>query len=112
MPLNYFYRRAGTFGAFIEYGIEKKITQYSTVGALMIVGVPHGVILRMKVIRANQSYIFPIQLSDEIIPSAIAYGTLTPILIYLTVKKLFIEPYEKTKEKEEKEKKQKAYQNK
>jgi hypothetical protein len=40
--------RGGTFGALIEYGVEKKISQLSTVGATMIVGIPHGVMLRLK----------------------------------------------------------------
>ena len=46
IPLRLF--RGGTFGALIEYGIEKKISQLSTIGATMIVGIPHGVMLRLK----------------------------------------------------------------
>jgi len=79
----------------------------------MIVGLPHGVILRLKVIRGNQNYIFPIQLAaEELIPSAIVYGTLLPILAYLTFKTLFMDPYEQEKARNNKEKKQMAYKNK
>ena len=41
-------RRAGVFGAVFEYGIERKITSFSTVGASMSVGVPTGVMVRLK----------------------------------------------------------------
>ena len=40
--------RAGTFGAIVEYGVEKKISMFSTVGATMSVGYPVGVSLRIK----------------------------------------------------------------
>ena len=35
-------------GAMVEYGCEKKITQFSVVGASMVVGVPIGVALKIK----------------------------------------------------------------
>ena len=40
--------RAGTFGAFIEYGVEKKISDQSNVSATMVVGMPMGVNLKLK----------------------------------------------------------------
>ncbi len=48
--------------------------------------------------RASQSLMFPIHLSNEIVPSAIFYGTVTPLLAYYVVKKLVIDPYVKNKE--------------
>ncbi len=30
--------QAGTFGAILEYGVEEKITDHSTLGATMVVG--------------------------------------------------------------------------
>ena len=41
---------------------------------------------------------FPIHLSNEIVPSAIFYGTVTPIIAYYVVKRLIIDPYVKNKE--------------
>ena len=35
-------------------------------GATVIVGIPIGVSLRIKVTRSQQTYLFPIQLADEV----------------------------------------------
>jgi DnaJ homolog subfamily C member 11 len=40
--------RGGTFGMQVEYGAEKKVSQYSTVSATMTVGIPMGVSLKMR----------------------------------------------------------------
>lgn len=40
--------RYGTFGFITEYGAEKKISKYSSVLATVSVGVPTGVILKIK----------------------------------------------------------------
>ncbi|GIY59688.1 dnaJ homolog subfamily C member 11 [Caerostris extrusa] len=65
----------------------------------MIIGIPTGVTLKLKINRANQTFLFPIMLSEELLPSAIFYGTAAPILGYFVLKKLYIDPYhEKQKE--------------
>jgi len=93
--------KAGTFGAILEYGVEEKITSYSTLGATMIVGFPVGVTVRMKLVRSSQSYTFPIHLSDEVILQPIFYGTVVPLLVWFSIKKLILEPQEaRRKEKE------------
>lgn len=40
--------RVGTFGAMLEYGCEKKITQFSHLGASVTVGVPVGVSVKFR----------------------------------------------------------------
>ena len=35
-------------GGLVEYGFEKKITQFSNLGASMVIGVPSGVHLKIK----------------------------------------------------------------
>lgn len=40
--------RGGTFGAIVEYGAEKKVSQNNSVSAAVMVGVPSGVILKIK----------------------------------------------------------------
>jgi hypothetical protein len=57
-----FFLRLGTFGAMIEYGVERRVSTHSTLGATMVVGIPVGVTLRVKLVRASQTYIFPIHL--------------------------------------------------
>lgn len=45
-----------------------------------------------RIIRSSQSYIFPIHLSEEIIPAAIFYAAVTPLVAWFVVKKAIIEP--------------------
>ena len=40
--------RAGLIGLVFEYGCEQKITQFSRLGASVIIGTPVGVTLNMK----------------------------------------------------------------
>jgi DnaJ family protein C protein 11 len=40
--------RAGTFGAVVEYGAEKKVSQHSWLAASVAVGIPSGVTLKIK----------------------------------------------------------------
>ena len=49
--------------------------------------------------RANQAFIFPIHLSQDIVPNAIFYGTIAPLAVFWLVKVTVIDPYLK-KEKE------------
>lgn len=43
--------------------------------------------------RASQTYLFPIHLSEQILPSAVFYATVGPLVVYLAVQKLIISPY-------------------
>ncbi|XP_037828288.1 dnaJ homolog subfamily C member 11 [Lucilia sericata] len=84
--------KVGTFGFLAEYGAEKKVSKYSSVYASVSLGVPTGVILKFKVTRSQQTYIFPIHLSEEIVPAAVFYATVTPVIVWFFVKKSIIEP--------------------
>lgn len=84
--------KGGTFGFLAEYGAEKKVSKYSSVVASVSMGVPTGVTLKIKIIRSTQTYHFPIHLSEEIIPAAIFYATITPLLTYFVLKKTLIDP--------------------
>ena len=67
IPANLFtHYRIGTFGAVVEYGVERRLTPHSNLGATMIVGIPFGVTLKVKLTRASQTYTFPIHLADEV----------------------------------------------
>ncbi|XP_035211787.1 dnaJ homolog subfamily C member 11-like isoform X2 [Stegodyphus dumicola] len=98
----------GVFGAILEYGCDKKISQRSTVGAAVVVGVPSGVSLKLKLVRANQTYLFPILLSEDIVPSAVFYATVTPVLGWFVMKKFVIDPYHERQKKKEAEKSKEA----
>uniref|UniRef100_A0A182QHK4 J domain-containing protein n=1 Tax=Anopheles farauti TaxID=69004 RepID=A0A182QHK4_9DIPT len=92
--------KGGTFGFLSECGAEKKVSKYSSVSATVCVGVPSGVTLKIKIIRSTQTYLFPIHLSEEVIPAAIFYATVTPLLTYFVLKKMVFDPMnEATKQK-------------
>lgn len=79
-----------------------------------MIGVPSGVTLKFKYIRSSQSYIFPIHLSEEVIPAAVCmnkllligtatteslilslqifYATVTPMLVWFVIKRAVIDP--------------------
>ncbi|XP_033100299.1 dnaJ homolog subfamily C member 11-like [Anneissia japonica] len=85
--------KAGSFGAMLEYGVEKKISQHSRLGAKVTIGVPVGVTLKIRLSRANQTFVFPIHLSQEMAPNAIFYGTVVPIAVYWLVKVIIVNPF-------------------
>lgn len=91
--------RVGTFGFMTEYGLEKKVSKYSSLHASVMIGVPSGVTLKIRFIRSSQSYNFNIQLSEEIIPAAIFYATTLPIISYFVLKKCILEPIEFEKQR-------------
>lgn len=97
--------RVGTFGFLTEYGLEKKVSKYSSVHASVMLGVPSGVALKIRFIRSSQSYNFMIQLSEEIIPAAVFYATAVPIISYFILKKCILEPMEAEQHKKTVEKK-------
>lgn len=45
-----------------------------------------------RVIRSSQSFIFPIHLSEEIVPAAVFYASITPLLVWFVIKKTIVEP--------------------
>ncbi|KAJ9599175.1 hypothetical protein L9F63_010352 [Diploptera punctata] len=96
--------KAGTFGAVVEYGAEKKVSQHSSLAASVVLGVPSGVTLKLKLVRANQVYLFPIHLSEEVIPSPVFYATVTPLIAWAVIKKLVVDPIAHTEKEREKEK--------
>lgn len=91
--------KVGTFGFMVEYGVEKKVSKYSSLHASVMFGVPNGVALKVRFIRSSQSYNFNIQLSEEIIPAAMFYATTLPIIGYFVLKKCILEPMETEKQK-------------
>ncbi|XP_041702518.1 dnaJ homolog subfamily C member 11-like isoform X1 [Coregonus clupeaformis] len=85
--------KSGFFGTVVEYGAERKISRHSVLGATVSVGVPQGVSLKIKLNRASQTYFFPIHLTDQLLPSAVFYATVGPLLFYLAIQRLIIRPY-------------------
>uniref|UniRef100_A0A8C6WT55 DnaJ homolog subfamily C member 11 n=1 Tax=Neogobius melanostomus TaxID=47308 RepID=A0A8C6WT55_9GOBI len=84
--------KTGWFGTVVEYGAERKISRHSVLSATVSVGVPQGVTLKIKLSRASQTYLFPVHLTDQLLPSAVFYATVGPLLFYLAVHRLVIIP--------------------
>ncbi|XP_051172125.1 dnaJ homolog subfamily C member 11 [Leptopilina boulardi] len=99
--------RVGTFGGFIEYGAEKKVSSYTTLATAVRVGVPTGVSLRVRLSRGSQNYSFPIHLCDEILPAPVFYATVAPLITWTIVKKFVIDPILKEQKERNKEKQRK-----
>ncbi|XP_072012382.1 dnaJ homolog subfamily C member 11 [Engystomops pustulosus] len=96
--------KAGFFGTVVEYGAERKISRHSVLGATVSIGVPQGVSLKVKLNRASQTYFFPIHLTDQLLPSAVFYATVGPLIIYVAMHRLIIKPYLKAQKEKELEK--------
>ncbi|MEQ2262068.1 DnaJ (Hsp40), subfamily C, member 11 [Xenotaenia resolanae] len=96
--------KSGFFGTVVEYGAERKISRHSVVGATISIGVPQGVSLKIKLNRASQTYFFPIHLTDQLLPSAVFYATVGPLVFYLAIQQLIIRPYVRAQKEQELEK--------
>lgn len=57
------------------------------------------VIFYYRINRGSQNYVFPIFLSDQLLPSPIFYGTFVPVITYYVVKVLIVTPYVKQQKK-------------
>nr|XP_058958822.1 dnaJ homolog subfamily C member 11-like [Pocillopora verrucosa] len=95
--------KTGTFGSVLQYGCERKISEHSTLTATMSIGIPTGVVVKIKLTRASQVYNFPINLSEEIQPAAIFYGTVVPVAVFWVVKMLIVNPFVKMEKEMETE---------
>ncbi|XP_074190252.1 dnaJ homolog subfamily C member 11 isoform X1 [Rhinolophus sinicus] len=96
--------KAGFFGTVVEYGAERKISNHSVLGATVSIGVPQGVSLKVKLNRASQTYFFPIHLTDQLLPSAVFYATVGPLVAYFAMHRLVIKPYLRAQKEKELEK--------
>ncbi|XP_062324579.1 dnaJ homolog subfamily C member 11 [Osmerus eperlanus] len=93
--------KTGWFGTVVEYGAERKISRHSVLAATVSIGVPQGVTLKIRLARASQTYLFPVHLTDQLLPSAAFYATVGPLLLYMAVHRLVIIPYTCAQKQEE-----------
>ncbi|KAK2914840.1 dnaJ homolog subfamily C member 11 isoform X2 [Channa argus] len=93
--------KTGWFGTVVEYGAERKISRHSVLSATVSIGVPQGVTVKIKLARASQTYLFPIHLTDQLLPSAVFYATVGPLLVYLAIHRLIIIPYTQAQKEQE-----------
>lgn len=96
--------RVGTLGARISYGAQKEVTEHSSVGATVTVGVPHGVSLTLKLTRAEQTYLVPIEMCEDILPAPVFYSSILPVLGWIALKKFVVDPMIRSQAEKDKEK--------
>ncbi|CAF0729051.1 unnamed protein product [Didymodactylos carnosus] len=94
------------FGPWIEYGIDRQLTKYTHGSATVALSTRMGVLLRLKFSRGSQSFTFPLQLSQEIIPSSVFYATVLPVIAYLALDRLIIRPFSKSQQEREQKQRQ------
>ena len=100
--------KGGTFGFLLEYGLDKKISELSSLGATVVVGLPTGVAVKLRLSRAGQTYTAQVRLSDELQPSAVFYGTVAPLLAWAAVSRLLVAPYVRRRQQEEADRRRQA----
>ncbi|CAL8340050.1 unnamed protein product [Lota lota] len=93
--------KTGWFGTVVEYGAERKISRHSVLSATVSMGVPQGVTLKIRLSRASQTYLFPVHLTDQLLPSAVFYATVGPLLLYMAVHRLIVIPYTRAQKQED-----------
>ncbi|XP_056130886.1 dnaJ homolog subfamily C member 11-like [Lampris incognitus] len=93
--------KTGWFGTVVEYGAERKISRHSVLSATVSIGIPQGVTLKIRLARASQTYLFPVHLTDQLLPSAVFYATVGPLLVYMAVHRLIIIPYSRAQKEQE-----------
>lgn len=96
----------GYMGTTFSYAVEKQVTTHTRIETCMVLNSMSGVSLNLQINRGRQTFMLPVHLSSEILPSAIFYGTVTPVVVYYVVKRLVIDPYKRDKEASEANKKQ------
>lgn len=96
--------RFGTLGARISYGAQKQVTDHSSVGATVTVGVPHGVSLTLKFTRADQTYLLPVEMCEDILPAPVFYSSILPLVGWIVIKKFIVDPMVRSQAEKDKEK--------
>lgn len=77
----------------VHVGVDCVLSEYSRISAEMGASWLQGLSLRLGFHRGNQSYIFPLKLSEVWNPAACGYGLAVPLLSYGIVRSLVYEPW-------------------
>lgn len=80
------------------------MTEHSAVGATVTVGVPHGVSLTLKLTRADQTYLLPVDMCEDILPAPVFYSSILPLVGWIVIKKFIVDPMIRGQAERDKEK--------
>lgn len=77
-------------GLAVEYGCETRVFTINAVGASLALSLPSGITLKLRFNRANQEFVVPIYLSDEIHSAPVFYGTMVPLVAFYIVDRCYL----------------------
>ena len=101
--------RYGTTGMSAEVGAETQVSKYSRLGSSLVLSVPNGVAVKIKLLRNNQVYVFQILMSEEVVPSSVFYGSILPVLSWFAIRALVLKPWQQAQAAKELAKKQEEH---
>lgn len=84
----------------LEYGCEGKMSSNCLAGASISVGTLSGVALHLRLTRHQQSFIFPLILSESVCGTSVFFGSTVPMILFYLVKQYLL-PSLKKEGKEE-----------
>ena len=84
----------------IQYGVSKNLTKLSSIGMDIVLGTSSGVTLKVRYNYGSQNFLFNFLLYDEILLSAIFYGTFVPLAVYSCVNSLVVKPYQEQQKRQ------------
>lgn len=80
-----------------KYLEPRSVSCSSTLKIIPFSGILRGtksvVFFYRRLNRASQTYFFPIHLTEQLLPSAVFYATVGPLVFYLAIQRLVIKPY-------------------
>ncbi|KJE95867.1 DnaJ domain-containing protein [Capsaspora owczarzaki ATCC 30864] len=74
--------KAGSNGVLIEYGADRKVAKNTRIGMSLTIGIPMGIVFKLKITRVAQQYVLPITLSHDVLPAPAVFGTVVPLALY------------------------------
>eukprot|EP00124_Ichthyophonus_hoferi_P001503 Ihof_evm2s80 gene=Ihof_evmTU2s80 len=91
--------QVGTSGMAVEYGGDRKFSRHNKFGLGVSIGTNTGVVVKAQFTRANQTFMFPIQIAELPAASPIVWGSLVPIGLFYAVTAFIIDPWREMEKK-------------
>lgn len=77
----------------ITVGAHCSISLHSRLSGSLSFSIQRGVSVKLSVLRGNQTYSFPLRLSEQPNKIALGYGFFVPVLVFAAIRSLIYEPY-------------------
>lgn len=77
----------------VTVGAHCSISLHSQLSGSLSFSIQRGVSVKLSVLRGNQTYSFPLRLSEQPNKVALGYGFFVPVLVFAAIRSLIYEPY-------------------